>query len=66
MSKLRSRDGFTQNRSNVWGHCEEEERLASGHVECFNRTLYRCDICKQFVCADHQRRHKQENHVEAA
>ena len=60
-SKLRSRDGFTQNASNVWGHCEEPNRVTR---QCMWRTLYRCDLCKNFVCADCQKRHLKNAHPE--
>ncbi len=56
-AKLRSRDGYTQNRGNVWGHCEEEGQ----EYACTNQTLYRCDTCKQFVCSDHQRKHTKDH-----
>lgn len=59
-SKLRSRDGFTQNRDNVWGHCEMDDILGGIKIDCFNRTLFRCDKCRQFICASHQSRHKKE------
>lgn len=61
-AKLRSRDGFTQNNGNVWGHCEEPEIIAMGTYECPDRTLYKCDLCNQFVCSAHQKRHMKTDH----
>lgn len=55
---------FTNNPSGVWGHCEEFERLTLNH-ECPDKTRYRCDICKMFVCANHQRQHMKNEHPDA-
>jgi hypothetical protein len=52
----RSRNGFTQNPNRVWGHCETSNPLFKSG--CVNKTLYRCDICHEFVCADHQAQHR--------
>lgn len=59
--RLRSRNGFTQNACNVWGHCEHPVCYWSKEG-CLNRTLYRCDQCKQFICADHQKAHLLADH----
>ncbi len=64
--KPRSRGGFTQNADNVWGHCEEPVRPAGRTLDCMNQTLYRCDRCGWFVCADHQKRHLEKEHPGAA
>ena len=53
----RSRDGFTQNPNRVWGHCETPSR-ATITRECINKTMYRCDTCHEFVCANHQKQHR--------
>lgn len=52
-----SKNGFTQNSSNVWGHCEEYELMTTDHV-CTDQTRYRCDTCGCFVCHNHQPRHR--------
>jgi len=61
---LRSRNGFTQNPNHVWGHCEQPEVVAVGTFDCINQTMYRCDLCKQFICASHQREHMCSDHGE--
>jgi hypothetical protein len=61
-AKLRSRDGFGQNPNRVWGHCEQPEVHVLGTIDCPNSTMYRCDLCKQFICAEHQREHLKTDH----
>ncbi len=61
--RIRSRNGFTQNASNVWGHCEQPSWFSGRPHDYFNRTLYRCDLCKQFVCASHHKEHVAADHA---
>ena len=56
--------GFTNNKSNVWGHCEEEMRVAGMKMNCIYKTRFRCDICRQFVCSIHHRQHVKNDHTE--
>lgn len=60
---LRSRRGFTQNQNRIWGHCEEYEQGTLSH-DCLDKTMFRCDICKQFVYNSHQPQHLNLNHKE--
>ena len=57
-------DGFRMNKGNVWGHCEERERLAGQSYSCTDHTRYRCEVCGCFVCTSHQPQHRQECRME--
>jgi hypothetical protein len=64
MKKLLSRRGFTQNPNRVWGHCEANDTCSGFFMPCTNQTLFRCDICRQFICNDHQKFHAKSEHSE--